>query len=38
MKKLKLRSWVETTLTIWIVTDFMLLTLALYMIRISELG
>lgn len=35
---MKLKSWVESTLIIWALTDIMLIGLALYMNRILELG
>lgn len=38
MKKIKLRSWVETTLSIWAGIDILLVVIALYMARILELG
>lgn len=38
MKKLQLKSWVQTTLISWGVLDFMLVALALYMERILELS
>lgn len=38
MKKLQLRSWVQTLLTIWVGIDFFLVVMALYMSRILELG
>ena len=37
MKKLKLKSWVQTILIAWTGLDFMLVALALYMQRILEL-
>lgn len=38
MKKLKLRSWVLTSLITWAGIDFILVALALYMNRILEIG
>lgn len=38
MKKLHLKSWVETVLTVWAGIDFMLVVMVLYMIRILEIG
>ena len=38
MKKLRLKSWVQTTLIIWVGIDFTLIILALYMQKIYELG
>jgi hypothetical protein len=38
MKKLQLKSWVQTLLTIWAGLDFLLVTMVLYMSRILELG
>lgn len=38
MKKLKLKQWVQTTLTIWVGLDLLLITIALYMQRILEIG
>ena len=38
MKKLQLKSWVQTLLISWGVLDFMLVALALYMQRILELS
>lgn len=35
---MKLKSWVETALCIWIGIDFGLVMLALYMQRILEIG
>ena len=35
---MKLKSWVETVLFIWTGIDIFLITLALYMQRIFELG
>ena len=35
---MKLKSWVQATLIIWGVLDLFLLTLALYMQRVLELG
>lgn len=35
---MKLKSWVQTTLIAWAGIDFMLVTLALYMQKIYELG
>lgn len=38
MKKLQLKSWVQTTLIMWAGIDFMLIALSLYMSRILEIG
>lgn len=38
MKKLQLKSWVQTALTIWAGIDFLLVAFVLYMSRILELG
>lgn len=38
MKKLQLKSWVQTLLTLWVGIDFLLVVMALYMSRILEIG
>jgi len=38
MKRYKLKSWVETMLITWGILDFFLVSLALYMQRLLELG
>jgi hypothetical protein len=38
MKKLQLKSWVQTLLIMWTGIDFVLIALALYMSRILEIG
>ena len=38
MKKLKLKSWIQTILIAWAGLDFVLIALALYMNRILEIG
>lgn len=38
MKKIKLRSWVVTALSMWAGIDILLVVIALYMARILELG
>lgn len=38
MKKMRLKSWVQTLLTIWAGIDCLLVVMALYMNRILELG
>lgn len=38
MKKIQLRSWVATTLSVWAGIDILLVVIALYMARILELG
>ena len=38
MKRIKLKSWVQTTLIAWAGLDFILIALALYMNRIFEIG
>lgn len=35
---MKLKSWVETFLILWCGVDFLLVTMALYMQRVLELG
>lgn len=38
MKKLQLKSWVQTVLTVWVGIDCLLVAMALYMSRILEIG
>ena len=38
MKKLQLKEWVKTTLMVWTGIDILLITMALYMARILEIG
>ena len=38
MKKLRLRSWVQTFLIMWTATDIFLIVLYLYMLRMVEIG
>ena len=38
MKKMQLRSWVVTTLSVWAGIDILLVAIALYMARILEIG
>ncbi len=37
MKKVRLKSWVETMLTVWTILDIGLIIVALYMQRMLEL-
>ncbi len=38
MKKMKLKSWVQSILSIWLGIDILLVAMALYMERILEIG
>lgn len=38
MKKIQLKEWVQTLLTIWAGIDILLVVMALYMARILEIG
>lgn len=38
MKKLQLKSWVQTLLTTWAFIDIFLIAITLYMQRLLELG